>query len=847
MDNMEINATTSDTEVFSSYEAFRQKLSQIERATFAKYTIVMATKDFSKHVTRIDDILRNKNSSKLPSICWEKGDVEYDGIPYIQLGACQYQCHQGQDFNIGNKKKHKLKQEQKIEFVKTKKLSKPSKKVGCPVKFDVKKLLKFDGFNVSENTRYLRTSTTSKLKATLLERMTKGDTQLSQDIGRVIYIVSFPKGGHEFHNSGEAAGIIEPLDPLVSEHLKSLIRSGNRKPRDLQDRAKEYALKEFSNEEEFNPFRRRFFPSEKMVKNMITRVKKELRHSKIDQKNIEMLKEIWQKNADIVFTPRTSGTSVIREVEIEIVTDNGNDQDNDEHNDERFEGDLASNDERTEGKMIFVYQSRKMKRIYRRYAKQLVLLDAMYKTIEYTLPLYFLVVQTNVNYQVAAVIVTQDETTAMIKKALKIVKGWNPDISPKYGMVGYDTAEITALEEVFPGIQIFLCDFHREQSWTRWVNASENNVSNIVDDVKCRLRRIAHSVNQSQIDEAVASLKEWDMFKGKLKTWFKGTWEPVIKHWTLAYRPDDLYHCNTNNGTERLSEDLKYEELNGYANSSLSELLTIIIDTFIPKIYNKYVELNVKSAEGYKGYHASIPSFLYNRPKELVKYAMQKQQSVTQRMINSVKLISTDSKQYAVKSDSTFITDDHDLLDFGDDENPCRCSCPAFRRNRIVCEHFFAVIAARVESFDDVSSIFRNHPLHIIDDTIFEQKLVISSTEEYEQNTHELNTENDIDLPDEPNTPREDDISLPKNADPLLPAARTNFRKRKAELCSNLRILSEQCLNIKQDVLFVDEINEKVLKLTHSLQNHFHEEGDLQPCTKIQKIASDMKINFPQA
>ena len=61
---------------------------------------------------------------------------------------------------------------------------------------------------------------------------------------------------------------------------------------------------------------------------------------------------------------------------------------------------MASDEEGTEGKMMFVYQSRKMKRMYRRYAKQLVLLDATYKTTKYSLPLYFLVVQTDVNYQV---------------------------------------------------------------------------------------------------------------------------------------------------------------------------------------------------------------------------------------------------------------------------------------------------------------------------------------------------------------------------------------------------------------------------------------------------------------
>ena len=50
--------------------------------------------------------------------------------------------------------------------------------------------------------------------------------------------------------------------------------------------------------------------------------------------------------------------------------------------------------------MIFVYQSNSMKRLYQRHDKHLVLLDVTYKTTKYVLLLYFLVVQTNVNYQV---------------------------------------------------------------------------------------------------------------------------------------------------------------------------------------------------------------------------------------------------------------------------------------------------------------------------------------------------------------------------------------------------------------------------------------------------------------
>ena len=41
-----------------------------------------------------------------------------------------------------------------------------------------------------------------------------------------------------------------------------------------------------------------------------------------------------------------------------------------------------------------------MKRLYHRYASHVLLLNATYKTTKDALPLYFLVVKANVNYQV---------------------------------------------------------------------------------------------------------------------------------------------------------------------------------------------------------------------------------------------------------------------------------------------------------------------------------------------------------------------------------------------------------------------------------------------------------------
>ena len=64
--------------------------------------------------------------------------------------------------------------------------------------------------------------------------------------------------------------------------------------------------------------------------------------------------------------------------------------------------------------MMYVCQSNEMQSLYRRYAATLLLLDATYRTTKHSLPFYFMVVQTNVNYQVAAVIVCQEETTELI-------------------------------------------------------------------------------------------------------------------------------------------------------------------------------------------------------------------------------------------------------------------------------------------------------------------------------------------------------------------------------------------------------------------------------------------------
>ena len=52
----------------------------------------------------------------------------------------------------------------------------------------------------------------------------------------------------------------------------------------------------------------------------------------------------------------------------------------------------------------------------------------------------------------------------------------------------------------------------------------------------------------------------------------------------MSFRPNQPMLTNTNNGTERLNRELKTEELADYKNCSLSEMLKVVIESFLPSL-----------------------------------------------------------------------------------------------------------------------------------------------------------------------------------------------------------------------------------------------------------------------
>lgn len=72
--------------------------------------------------------------------------------------------------------------------------------------------------------------------------------------------------------------------------------------------------------------------------------------------------------------------------------------------------------------------------------------------------------------------ILETEDSFSIQEALSIIKAWSPDWKPAHFMCDYAEEEISAIESVFTEAFVYLCDFHREQAWERWLKATHNEV-----------------------------------------------------------------------------------------------------------------------------------------------------------------------------------------------------------------------------------------------------------------------------------------------------------------------------------------------------------------------------------
>jgi len=95
---------------------------------------------------------------------------------YIFVGKRDYQCHQGSDRGKRVKEKYqKLRDELMLgdhpQAIKRRKLIQTTEKLNCPVKFSVKKVIKFPKFSIKVDTKWNRKKASTSLRKHLTDEI----------------------------------------------------------------------------------------------------------------------------------------------------------------------------------------------------------------------------------------------------------------------------------------------------------------------------------------------------------------------------------------------------------------------------------------------------------------------------------------------------------------------------------------------------------------------------------------------------------------------------------------------------------------------------------------------------
>ena len=460
--------------------------------------------------------------------------MSFDGVPFsvdkVSILDCQYGVHYW--------KKEKKEKENKKKRLKLQ----GSRKIGCHAHIRTHTYTLYPDFQLLPE----ESQGVSKHKLRQIKEEKLQAAREAIAIGGVKtvpkYFVSLPtEQAHDGHPVGEAASFCQRIHPIILNKISELVSSGIDETKEVQRALNHYVKHTLPNEHNITPIStdRAFYPLPNDIKNHVGNAKRALELSKLDQENLRLKVEGWQKDSPEsthYFRPyvkRTQEQSPPPPVQ------------NSEHAPGMFLGATGSDDDWVNFKgtsaecsqtLLWVHQNDWQKELLVKYGNTITLIDATYKTTKYDLALFFLCVKTNVNYAVVAEFIVQSESANEIAGALKIIKQWNPKWTPPFFMSDYSEAEQLAIMEVFPKCTVYLCDFHREQAWERWVRDHHHKLSKDEGDELLRLlRECAHAPaprpqenlpHDYYYNLAVDSLKSSSIWLSNehVRTWLSNYW-----------------------------------------------------------------------------------------------------------------------------------------------------------------------------------------------------------------------------------------------------------------------------------------------------------------------------------
>ncbi|XP_028416150.1 calcium-responsive transcription factor-like [Dendronephthya gigantea] len=203
-------------------------------------------------------------------------------------------CHQGKDKNEKAKQKNKEKAQEcqnadHCYSSKKRTFAQTSKKKQCPAAIFITQIAKFPNMKIEKDSLFFR-----RRAAKILHEGLTASTIAAADV-QMNYIVKLPPvSEHKYHIMGKAAGIREPLDPVIVEKLSELAQEGVHSVSEARRYLELFVQCDlFKGCKPPDKTSRRYYPTNKDIYNHLYKGKPD-NFSTIDQENLKRLVEKWK-------------------------------------------------------------------------------------------------------------------------------------------------------------------------------------------------------------------------------------------------------------------------------------------------------------------------------------------------------------------------------------------------------------------------------------------------------------------------------------------------------------------------------------------------------------------------
>ena len=435
--------------------------------------------------------------------------VQFDGVPFSIGEKRTMDCQYGQQYY---KPRTTLNKRVRLQG---------TRKMGCKAHIIQRQYILYPEFAIPSSCSYESMRQERLAKEEKLHQLR--DHLNSQKLVKTksVYYVSLPteEAHHSTHPTRGANMMAQRVNPHIAARISELVGEGMTDPYEVSKALKHYVTTVLcASSNNPDPDDRAYYPTIRDLRNHIYKAKKALELSKLDQENLKLKIEEWKKSQpDSAFHFQPF-------IKTEQLEEKSND----------------SAEEEFQQSLLWVHQTQWQKEILAKYGNTMTMIDATYKTTKYDIPLFFLTVRTNAGYTVVAEFIVQVETAAHIEAALTILKKWNPTWQPKFIMCDYSEAEIMSMESAFPSTIVYICDFHREQCWERWVKdhkhgLTETEGAELLDLLRdCAWAPPSRSTDQTEdslYHLAVGRLKASQVWlqNEHVRTWLSNYWLSIPK------------------------------------------------------------------------------------------------------------------------------------------------------------------------------------------------------------------------------------------------------------------------------------------------------------------------------